>query len=321
MRTIRRPAVALLALAAVAIASATAAPSPWREWSVASGSHPHDVAPSADGKTVYYTAQFEGALGILDIASGKWRHVDLGDGSSPHGVITGPDGDAWITDQGLNELIRYDPGSRRLDRYRVPTRTNSAPHTAAFAPNGVLWFTASAGWYGRVNPRTRKVDVWPAPRGQGPYGVTVTPNGTPYFASLAGNYVGKVDPRSGAVKVLEPPTKGQGARRVWTDSRNRVWVTYWSADKLGMYDPRSGWREWNMPGSSQPYAVYVDEKDIVWVTDFASNAFVRFDPRTERFTTYRIPTRDAAVRQLLGIPGQVWGAESARDKIVVFRPR
>jgi virginiamycin B lyase len=48
---------------------------------------------------------------------------------------------------------------------------------------------------------------------------------------------------------------------------------------------------------------------------------VRFDPRTERFTTIRLPTRDAAVRQLLGRPGEIWGAESAADKLVVLRMR
>jgi virginiamycin B lyase len=46
---------------------------------------------------------------------------------------------------------------------------------------------------------------------------------------------------------------------------------------------------------------------------------VRFDPRNERFATIRLPTRQAAVRQLLGRRGEVWGAESATDKLVVIR--
>jgi virginiamycin B lyase len=67
-----------------------------------------------------------------------------------------------------------------------------------------------------------------------------------------------------------------------------------------------------------PYAIYVDERDIVWLSDFGSNALVRFDPRSNRFTSLRLPTAAANVRQLLGRRGEVWGAESGADKLVVI---
>jgi virginiamycin B lyase len=65
--------------------------------------------------------------------------------------------------------------------------------------------------------------------------------------------------------------------------------------------------------------VYVDDRDIVWLTDFGANAIVRFDPRTSRFRVVRLPTQDAAVRQLLGRRGELWGAESGTDKLLVVR--
>jgi virginiamycin B lyase len=46
---------------------------------------------------------------------------------------------------------------------------------------------------------------------------------------------------------------------------------------------------------------------------------VRFDPSTERFTVVALPSSPANVRQLLGRPGEVWGAESGVDKLVVVR--
>jgi virginiamycin B lyase len=67
------------------------------------------------------------------------------------------------------------------------------------------------------------------------------------------------------------------------------------------------------------YAVYVDDRDMVWLTDFGANAIVRFDPRSEEFTVVPVPSQDAAVRQLLGRPGELWGAESARDKLLLIR--
>ena len=66
------------------------------------------------------------------------------------------------------------------------------------------------------------------------------------------------------------------------------------------------------------YAVYVDETDRVWLTDFGGHALVRFDPETERFDTYKLRT-GANVRQLLGRDGEVWGAESGADRLVVAR--
>jgi virginiamycin B lyase len=121
--------------------------------------------------------------------------------------------------------------------------------------------------------------------------------------------------------VLEPPTDAQGARRAWSDSRGRVWISEWNAARVGRYDPRTRrWREWRLSGTSpMPYAVYVDERDDVWLTDFGSNALVRFDPKTNRFTTLGLPTPSANVRQLHGRRGEVWGAESGADKLVVVR--
>ena len=73
-----------------------------------------------------------------------------------------------------------------------------------------------------------------------------------------------------------------------------------------------------MPGPAQVYAVYVDSRDMVWLTDFGRSGLWRFAPGTGRFT--RVPLRaNAAVRQLLGRPGEVWGAESGTDRLVVVR--
>jgi virginiamycin B lyase len=287
---------------------------------VPEGSGPHDVSPAIDGG-VWFTAQDSGELGLLDPATGESRMVDLGDGSRPHGVITAADGAAWVTDGGRNSIIRVDAATGALSEYPLPNEAADANlNTAVFGPDGVLWFTGQAGWYGKVDA-DGTVTVYAAPEGRGPYGITATSSGAIYFASLAGSYVGRIDPATGDVTVLEPPVPEQGSRRVWADSRGRVWVSGWESGDVFVHDPASGeWRSWRLPGERpMPYAVYVDETDAVWLSDFGANALVRFDPGTESFTSIPLPSPSGEVRQLHGRPGEVWGAESSADQLVVVR--
>jgi virginiamycin B lyase len=313
--------VAVLALAGPSRPATTAVGFTVREYRVPAGTHPHDVAPARDGG-VWYTAQASGALGHLDPKTGKTRHVPLGAGSAPHGVIVGPDGAPWITDGGLNAIVRVDPKTAAVRVFRLPASSGYANlNTAAFDRDGVLWFTGQSGIYGRLDPKAGRLRVYRAPRGAGPYGITTTPSGAVYYASLAGSYLGRIDAASGKATVLRPPTSDQGARRAWSDSRGRIWISEWNAARVGMYDPATTrWREWRLPGAGpMPYAVFVDSADKVWLSDFGSNALVRFDPRTGRFTRVALPTPDAHVRQIHGRRGEVWGAESGADKLVVVR--
>jgi virginiamycin B lyase len=291
------------------------------EFSVPSGSRPHDVAPAPDG-SVWYTAQGSGELGKLDPATGETHHIPLGPGSAPHGVIVGPDGAPWITDSRLNAIVRVDPETEAVQIFQLPDNVRNANlNTAAFDASGILWFTGQNGYYGRLNPVSGQMDVFEAPRGRGPYGIAALPDGGVFYVSLAGSHLAAVDSASGAASVIEPPTANQGARRVWADSTGKLWISEWNAGQVASYDPAAGeWREWRLPGDRpQPYAVYVDDQDQVWLSDFGANALVRFDPLQETFEVYPLPSAPANVRQLLGRPGEVWGAESGVDRLVVLR--
>jgi virginiamycin B lyase len=285
------------------------------------GARPHDVAPAPDGK-VWYTAQRQGALGILDPATGEVEQVPLGEGSAPHGVIAGPDGAAWITDGGQNAIVSFDPSSRKVTVYPLPEDTGYTNlNTAAFDGDGTLWFTGQNGIYGRLDPASGEIQVFDAPKGRGPYGITATPDGGIYYASLAGSHIAKVDTKTGEATVIEPPTPNQGARRVWSDSKGDVWVSEWNSGQVSRYTPGSGdWQTWKLPGEQpKAYAVYVDDDDIVWLSDFGANAVVSFDPKTETFESFAGSAAGANVRQILGRPGEVWAPESGNDRLMLIR--
>ncbi|MCL9843903.1 lyase [Ralstonia solanacearum] len=319
-----------LALVSVALSVATGPaqaqaqpPAPFETFAVPIGSAPHDVAPSPDG-TVWYTAQAQGAVGRLDPRNGKADRVPLGAGSAPHGVIVGPDQAAWITDGGQNAIVRVDPKTLAVTRFPLPKdRPNANLNTAVFDQRGHLWFTGQSGLYGELDPARASIRVFDAPRGPGPYGICVTPDGGLYFASLAGSYLGRIDPASGAAQVIEPPTPHQGARRAWSDPKGRVWISEWNAGKVGMFDPATHqWREWRLPGHDpHAYAIFVDDRGIVWLSEWSANALVRFDPQTERFDVLPLPSPHTNVRQMMGRPGEVWLSGSGTDHLLRYRSR
>ena len=295
-----------------------------QEYPIPRGHRVHDVwADAAPGGPVWFSAQGSGHLGILDPKSGKVELVALGQGSSPHGVIAGPDGAPWLTDGGQNAIVRVDPKSREARVWKLPQDSGYTNlNTAIFDRKGVHWFTGQAGIYGRLDPASGDMKVFKAPRGRGPYGIHATPEGTVYYASLAGSYVGKINP-DGTTTVIDPPTRGQGARRVWSDSKGNLWVAEWNSGNLSRYEPATGrWSAWKAPGERpQVYAVYVDETDKVWVSEWASQTMLRFDPSSEKFEAFKSSSPYPNVRQIHGRKGEVWTPESGADKIVVYRYR
>jgi virginiamycin B lyase len=309
-------AAAMLTFALIPVAAAEVT-----YYDVPRGAHPHDVAPAPDGK-VFYTAQSQGALGILDPKSGRATQIPLGKDAAPHGVIVGPDRAAWVTEGGQNAIARVDPVTRAVKLFPLPQNFPEANlNTATFDRKGILWFTGQNGVYGRVDPATGKVEAWKAPKGVGPYGITTTPNGDVWYASLAGDHIVKIDTVSGDALMVPPPKPGVGPRRIWSDSKGLLWVSFWNTGEVGRFDPTAkAWKVWSLPEAKEGcYAVYVDDKDKVWLSDWANNAIVRFDPVTEKFESFPSNKRNAAVRQLLGRKDELWAAESGTDRLVVVR--
>ena len=311
----------LMIIAVIAVTSASAVAQESKYYDVPKSDYPHDVGAGPSGD-VWYSGQNVGIAGRLNPATGEIERIALGKRSAPHGVIVGPDGAPWFTDGGQNAIVRVDPATKEVKVWPLPERAPYANlNTAAFDGRGRIWFTGQSGIYGRLDPATGEMRVWDAPKGHGPYGITGTPKGDIWFVSLAGSYLANADLETGAATVFEPPTKNQGARRVWSDSKGRLWISEWSSGNVSVYDPMGkSWRQWKLPGAKpQTYAVWVDPDDKVWLSDWAANAIVRFDPASEKFESFPSNRPNANVRQLLGRKGETWIAESGTQRIRVIR--
>jgi len=311
----------LIALAALTVAAGAAQAAQMTFYQLPPGSYPHDVAPAPDG-TVWISGQQQGFAGRFDPKTGQLEKISLGNGAAPHGVIVGPDGNAWLTEGGQNAIARVDAKTKAVTLFPLPNDFARANlNTLVFDRNGKVWYTGQNGVYGRVDPQTGKVEAWASPKGRGTYGITVTPSGDIWYASLAGDHIARVDAVTGEASVIDPPRKGVGPRRIWSDSKGLLWVSFWHSGGIGRYDPAAKtWTTYPMPqNKSGTYSVYVDDRDRVWATDWNANAIQRFDPQTETYATFPSDKRGASVRQMLGRPGEAWGGESGTDRLVVIR--
>lgn len=313
--------IAILLSAGLSILAAPAADAAQVQfYQLPRGAYPHDVAPAADG-SVWFSGQQQGFAGHFDPKTGKVEKVSLGTGAAPHGVIIGPDGAVWLTEGGQNAIARVDPATKAVKLFPLPKEAaNANLNTPVFDKSGVLWFTGQAGIHGRLDPKVGKVEAWRSPR-RGSYGIAVTPTNEVWYAALAGDHIGHIDRTSGEVTIVEPPRKGMGPRRIWSDSKGMLWASFWNGGGIGRYDPgRKIWTHYPMPQSkSGTYAVYVDDKDRVWATDWLANAIQRFDPVSEKYETFPSDMRGSQVRQMAGRPGEAWGGESGTDRLVVIR--
>src|SRR5919106_1218629 len=99
------------------------------------------------------------------------------EGSRPHDVAPAADG-------GLNNIYSVDPETGQVTVYPIPDDTPGARlNTATFAADGNLWFTGQGGIYGMLDLASGETDLYRAPEGPGPYGITTTPDGIVYYAS------------------------------------------------------------------------------------------------------------------------------------------
>ena len=151
------------------------------------------------------------------------------------------------------------------------------------------------------------VEVFPAPRGIGPYGITATPDGEIYYGSLAGSHLGEVDRSSGEVRVHRSANRWCGAAAGLVGLPGSPLGERVERRPGGVYDPATdSWQEWQLPGDApQAYAVYVDEADVVWLTDFTRQRDRPLRPdRPRRFVSFPSGEPAAEVRQILGRPGR-----------------
>src|SRR5215475_2968344 len=131
-------------------------------------------------------------------------------GAHPHDVAPAPDGTVWYTAQAKGALGILDPKTGAVRQ--IPLGEGSAPHGVIAGPDGAAWITdGGLNAIVRYDPASGTVKRWPLPKSAADADLNTAAfdrDGVLWFTGQSG-YYGRLDPRSGAMRVFEAP-KGTG---------------------------------------------------------------------------------------------------------------
>ena len=148
-----------------------------------------------------------------------------------------------------------------------------------------------------------------------PYGIDIAPDGGVWFSQLNAHRIGRVDPDTFDVTVIDTPFKAP--RRMRFDSKGKLWIPGFSSNLISKFDPKTGeFEQFALPeellGAEAPYTLNVDLKtDDVWVCATNSDSFIRYQQDEGKFTVYPLPTQVTYTREIgFSDDGSIWSSNS-----------
>ena len=276
------------------------------EWPVPTPQFPRDATVATDGG-IYFAVKSGDKIARFDPKSERFREWKLPQGTAPNGmaaignkVYFGSHDKGYI---GELDLIR---GTVREFHTSSPSST---PYSMTVDGAGSVWFTErKTGKVGRLDPASGKIKEYAV--GGDPYDLEVGRNGIVWISLLKTDKFVRLDPRTG--KTAEIGTgPGSAPRRVAVAPDGTVWMTLYGVGAVAKIDPAHFQvaKTYNLPGGSNsgPYAINADAMGRIWVSEIQTDNIVVLDPRTDAMRVFKLPTKDASVRNAtIDAQGRYW---------------
>ena len=167
--------------------------------------------------------------------------------------------------------------------------------TAALALGGVTVAADLAAQGGVPVPAQEWEVPWGAEgRPRDPY---VAPDGSVFFAGQAGNYIARLDPKTGTFTRFEID-EGTYPHNLIVDARGQVWYAGNQNGMIGRLDPATRTiTRYPMPDPSvrDPHTLIFDAQGNIWFTAQQSNAVGHLDTKTGAIRLVRTGDQDPAV--------------------------
>jgi streptogramin lyase len=196
--------------------------------------------------------------------------------------------------------------------------------------DGKVW-TQNNGFAGvhRLDIATGKFETWEPFKGvPGPhniYDVIPDSHNNAFFTDFRQRHIGRIDARTGEIKLFEIPTPNSAPRRGTMDAQDRLWFGEYRGDRVGMLDTKTGqFKEWPVaPRWSAPYDVITDRNGEAWTGSMTSDQVTRLNPETGQSINYLLP-RSTNIRRVFvdnsTTPVTFWAGSNHGASIVKVEP-
>jgi imidazolonepropionase-like amidohydrolase/streptogramin lyase len=273
---------------------------------------PHDVIVDSEG-LAWYASFGEQILGVLDPRTGKVVEYPIPTlkPEAPTGILSvrfDEDENVWLGMQFQGGIAKFDRRTKTFQAWSLPPDRNG-PHVqinqvgpARSHVDGKVWLQ-DAGTYTvlRLDVASGAFDVFEPYKIPRPnvYDVVPDSRNNAYFLVLGAEDVGRIDAKTGEIRIFKTPTPRSGPRRGMMDAQDRLWFGENNGDRIGMFDTRTErFHEWAPPTpGTWPYDVAADRNGNVWSGGEYTDRILRLDPASGEFVEYLLP-RSTNVRRV-----------------------
>ena len=303
---------------------------------------PHDVVIDADG-IAWYSSFGEQFLGRLDPKTGKASEypVPMHKPGFPTGFLglrTDKAGDLWLGNMYQATMVKFDRKSETFKYFPLPPEQNiDAAQVNMVSPqsshvDGKVW-SQNNGFAGvhRLDLATGQIETWEpfkdAPKGEphNIYDVVPDSKNNVYFTDFRQKHIGRIDAKTGEIKLFAILTPSPALRRGQMDAQDRLWFGEYRGDKIGMFDTKTEkFTEWSMPTRwTNPYDVTLDKNEEAWTGSMLNDRVVRLDTKSGDFTEYLLP-RTTNIRRVFvdnsTTPVTFWVGSNHGASIIKLEP-
>ena len=303
---------------------------------------PHDVVIDNDG-IAWYSSFGEQFLGRLDPKTGKASEypVPMHKPGYPTGFLglrTDKAGDLWLGNMYQATMVKFDRKSETFKYFPLPPEQNiDAAQVNMVSPqsshvDGKVW-SQNNGFAGvhRLDLATGQIETWEpfkdAPKGEphNIYDVVPDSKNNVYFTDFRQKHIGRIDAKTGEIKLFAILTPSPALRRGQMDSQDRLWFGEYRGDKIGMFDTKTEkFTEWSMPTRwTNPYDVTLDKNEEAWTGSMLNDRVVRLNTKSGDFTEYLLP-RTTNIRRVFvdnsTTPVTFWVGSNHGASIIKLEP-
>ncbi|NNK49348.1 MAG: lyase, partial [Gemmatimonadetes bacterium] len=150
-----------------------------------------------------------------------------------------------------------------------------------------------AAHIGRLDSATGDIEQYPMPdeRASDPHTLVFDSQGLIWFTVQHGTMVGRFDPATGIVDLVEVPTVNSRPYGIVVDKADRPWFVEFAGGKIATVDPVTlELREYELSRpETRPRRLVATSDGGVWYVDYAGGHIGRLDPETGAVSEITLP--------------------------------